>query len=59
MNEEQVTLQAIEQFVASHPERKLIESIATNLRNWISDPHSGDSARAAIALVGAEMAAQP
>lgn len=57
MTEEEVTLQAIQQFVSTHKDREHIELLAQTLRDNIK--LVGDIQRIAIALVGAELAAQP
>lgn len=57
MNEEQVNLQAIEQFVSTHPQKDDIERFARSFRETIAE--YGESARIALALVGAELAAAP
>lgn len=56
MNEEQVTLQALREFIEKHPSRVLIENAAKDLRSEVAQ--GGDITRLAIALVGAEMAAE-
>lgn len=55
MNEEQVNLQAIQQHIASHPERVQIECYAIELRASLAA--RGETFQLALALVGAELAA--
>lgn len=57
MNEEQVNLQAIQQYVEQHIDRVHIERVAKQLRDDLAQ--GGEIVRLAIALVGAELAAQP
>jgi hypothetical protein len=58
MNEEQVNLQAIQQFVEQHPLKDAINSFANQLREYIKEPGRGEAVKVAICLVGAEMAAE-
>ncbi len=57
MTEEEVTLQAVQQFVEQHPQRVEIEKYAALLRQGLR--LKPEICRAAIALVGAELAAAP
>ena len=55
--EEQVTLEALQQFVAEHSDKDKIEVAAEVLRKHVAG-ENGEAMRIAICLVGAEMAAQ-
>lgn len=57
MTEEQVTLESIQQFVSEHPDKDKIELAAEVLHKHLKSDN-GEAMRLAIALVGAELAAQ-
>lgn len=56
MTEEQVTLEALQQFVDKHEQRDKIEEAARVLRKHLATAN-GEAMRIAICLVGAELAA--
>lgn len=55
MTNEQIVLTEIRRIIDSHPNRVLIEQMAKDIRDDVTQ--SGEIGRIAVALVGAELAA--